>query len=64
MQHYKKFIRISKGEVPYTYTSRQEKTVAYILKGLHEDVDEEDIGVDFNEIITINFSISHLPGVP
>lgn len=47
---YKRFIEKYKGRLPfYTYTPRQDKTHAYLIKGLHDDALPEEIMKELRE---------------
>ncbi|KAK9730378.1 hypothetical protein QE152_g15252 [Popillia japonica] len=52
---YDKFVQQYKNTVPfYTYTPKGEKTNAYVIKGLYEDVEEDDIK---NELLELRVQI-------
>ncbi|KAK9709952.1 hypothetical protein QE152_g26298 [Popillia japonica] len=48
---YDKFVQQHKSSVPfYTYTPKGQKTNAYVIKGLHEDVEESDVKNELLEL--------------
>lgn len=53
---YDKFVQQHKNSVPfYTYTPKGQKTNAYVIKGLHEDVEESDVK---NELLELGIEVS------
>ncbi|KAK9744304.1 hypothetical protein QE152_g7879 [Popillia japonica] len=53
---YDKFVQRYKSTVPfYTYTPKGEKTNAYVIKGLHEDVEKDEIK---NELLELGVQVS------
>lgn len=48
---YKKFIATYRGKLPfYTFTPRAERTFAYVIKGLHGDVAEDDLKTELTDL--------------
>ncbi|KAK9721117.1 hypothetical protein QE152_g21706 [Popillia japonica] len=55
MKDYKCFITTYTGVLPfYTYTPRAEKTMAFLIKGLHYECETEDVK---NELVELNFKV-------
>lgn len=51
LRHYKTFIETYTNKLPfYTYTPKGEKTHAYIVKGLPDDAEAEDIQAELREL--------------
>ncbi|GJQ87840.1 hypothetical protein Trydic_g1808 [Trypoxylus dichotomus] len=55
LDDYRRFVERYSNEVPfYTYTPRAEKTLAFLIKGLHYECECEDIK---NELLELNISV-------
>ncbi|KAK9703824.1 hypothetical protein QE152_g29064 [Popillia japonica] len=51
LEDYKRFIKMYSGTLPfYTYTPRSERTFAYLIKGLHHDIEVREVKDELIEL--------------